>query len=198
MRVIFLRAKHGTTLTSLSEVHLNHWFLSFSPPAPSPGLGDAPFTSRRNDSNVLLCLVYLQDTTVGGLLFGISAAFCYFSRPFAKAKKNEKKRIPCFAFLYLLPFKAPGRSDEHPLVLSQAAGGWTQPLRPHRANTPRSSPGVAASWDAAVQLQESSRCAATECRQRQPWAEQRFHLLLQTRAAGVSCLILLRQEGWTR
>lgn len=41
------------------------------------------------------------------------------------------ERIARFAFLYLLPFKAPRRFDKHPLISSQAAGGQTQPLQPH-------------------------------------------------------------------
>lgn len=53
--------------------------------------------------------------------------FCYFSRPFAKGRKNTP-RILCFAFLHLLPFKAFQVFDKHPLILSQAAGRWMQPL----------------------------------------------------------------------
>lgn len=107
-------------------------------------------------------------------------------------KKKKKKRIPCFAFLYLLPFKAPRRFDKHPLILSQAAGGWMQPRRPHRANTPQPAPWVAGRWDMGVQLPESSRCAAiVRQRQRQLQAELPFHLLLQTRAAVISHLIVV-------
>lgn len=133
-----------TTLTPLYEVRSNRSFFSplASCPLPRTQWRHLHFHKKWQQhsaswNNVLL---YLQETTVGGLLFGISVSFCYFSRPFAKEKK--KKRIQCFAFLYLLPLRAPRMLDKHPLIAGQAADRLTWPFGPCGANAPVPSPGI--------------------------------------------------------
>lgn len=56
--------------------------------------------------------------------------------------RKKKKRIQCFAFLYLLPLRAPRMLDKHPLIAGQAADRLTWPFGPCGANAPVPSPGI--------------------------------------------------------
>lgn len=185
----------GTTLTFLPEVHLNCSFIFLPPSAPSPGLGDALFTARKNDSSILLLgtmFSFISRRQQEVVYFLAFLSLCVTFLGHLPKKEEKKKRISYFAFLCLLLFKASRRFDKHPLILSQAAGGWTQPLEPHQANTPLLAPWVTGRWDMGGQLLESSRCAAVAGqRWKQLQAELHFHLLLQTRAAVISHLIMV-------
>lgn len=90
-----------TTLTPLYEVRSNCSFFSplASCPLPRTQWRHLHFHKKWQQhfaswNNVRL---YLQETTVGGLLFGISVSFCYFSRPFAKEKKKKKNTVLCIS-----------------------------------------------------------------------------------------------------
>lgn len=121
-----------TTLTSLQEVHLSCSFFSLLP-LPRTRWRYLHFHKKwqRHSAPWNNVLLYLQETTVGGLLFGISASFCYFSRLFAK-----EKRILHFAFLYLLPVEALRTLDKHPLISRQAADGQQGCLGPAEHTLP--------------------------------------------------------------
>lgn len=96
----------GTTLTFLPEVHLNCSFIFLPPSAPSPGLGDALFTARKNDSSILLLgtmfsFISRRQQEVVYFLAFLSLCVTFLGHlPKKEEKKKEYHTLHFYVFFY--------------------------------------------------------------------------------------------------